>query len=213
MLLSAWIFGGTVLPNTVFGEDLKNLMDSRAMREFEGNVNGTAKGMGVKGNDWTRGMDPNANFTVVWETHDSSRVLLNWLGTKLSYYHSKRDTSGRNRDHVWASTELTNDKRVVVVVTVLVPHPSIRPLVETKVFNLFRKYRPPTLEAISEKTYELKGAKGTLYEAKSGRCSMVIDAAEYSLVNIETEKCKDAAVLVDIAQSLDFERLNRKLSS
>jgi hypothetical protein len=183
------------------------------MQEFDGNIKGTARGMGIKGNDWTRGMDPNANFTAVWETHDSGRVLLNWLGTRLSYYHTKRISSGRNRDHVWARSELTNDKRVVVEITVLVPHPTVRPLVETNVFNIFRKFRPPALEVASEKNYEFKGAKGTLYEATSGRCSIVVDVAEYSLVNIETEKCKDAAVIVDVAQSLDFERLNKKLSS
>lgn len=194
-------------------EDLQNVLDSRAMREFEGNINGTARGMGIKGNDWTRGMDPNANFTALWEAHDGARVLLNWIGTRLSYYKTIGMSSGRNRDHVWARSELTNDKRVVVKITVLVPHPSVRPLVETNVFNIFRKFRPPALEVASEKNYEFKGAKGTLYEATSGRCSIVVDVAEYSLVNIETEKCKDAAVIVDVAQSLDFERLNKKLSS
>jgi hypothetical protein len=66
---------------------------------------------------------------------------------------------------------------------------------------------------VGEKTYELKGAKGVLYESKLGRCTMVVDAAAYSLVNIEVEHCKDSAALVDVAQLLDFERLNRKLNS
>jgi hypothetical protein len=200
-------------PQIVSAENLQNLMDSRTMREFEMNKKGTAKGMGVKGNQWTTGMDPNSNFAMVWETHDSGKVLLNWLGTKLSYYRSERPRSGRNRDHVWAEVNLINEKRIEIVITVLVPHPSTEPLVTTNVFNLFRKYRPPTLEVVAEKTYELKGAKGVLYESKIGRCSMVVDVSEHSLVNIEVEHCKDSSALLDVAQSLDFERLNRKLSS
>jgi hypothetical protein len=194
-------------------ENLQNLMDSKTMRQFEINKKGTAKGMGVSGNKWTSGMDPNSNYAMVWETHDSGSVLLNWLGTRLSYYRTERTRSGRNRDHVWAEISLTNEKKVMIVITVLVPHPSTEPLVATNVFSIFRKYRPPTLEVVGEKTYELKGAKGVLYESKLGRCTMVVDAAAYSLVNIEVEHCKDSAALVDVAQLLDFERLNRKHNS
>lgn len=197
----------------VEAEDLRNLMESHTMQEFHSKRNASATGMGAQGTKWTRGMDLNSNFAMIWETAEGGKVLLNWLDTKLSYYRTEHSRSSRNRDHVWAQTILMNEKKTQIIITVLVPHPTTEPLVTTNVFSPFRKYRPPTLEVLSEKTYDLKGAKGVLYEAKSDRCSMVVDVAEHSLVNIEVEHCKDSIALVDVAQRLNFERLNRKLSS
>jgi hypothetical protein len=127
--------------------------------------------------------------------------------------HYKRPRSTRSRDLVSAEVELSTSQRDLSFLTIMVPHPSISPLVEGNILEEFRRLRPPLLEVVSEKPITLGAAQGTLYEHKDGGGSLVIPISQNGLINIKTADFKRSQSLIDIAKGLDIERLNRKLDS
>ncbi len=127
--------------------------------------------------------------------------------------HFKRPRSTRSRDFVSAGVELSTSQRDISHLRIMVPHPSISPLVEANVLEEFRRLHPPMLEIESEKTVPLTTGNGTLYEHKNGGGSLVIPISQNGLINITIADFKKSQMLIDIAKGLDIERLNRKLDS
>ena len=194
---------------------LENLIESRAMRDFK---NGEAQNLknappGHRQNPYLKGIDPTSNFATLWRTQNSAIELLNWAGTKLPHYRTHRPRSVRKDELVLAEIELLNNKKAMALVTIVVPHPSMAPLVEANVLPELRVYKPPVLKVVSEKTIAVTEAKGTLYETEKGSCVIVVPLEQLSLMNISMVDCKNTDMLIDIAKSLDIPRLNRKLSS
>jgi hypothetical protein len=196
-------------------ETLENIIESKAMQDFKqsGTVNLRRDKKAAALNQWLRGIDPNSNFSTIWTSSNAPQALLNWAGAKLPYMHYKRPRSARSRDFVSAEVDLSTSQREVSHLVIMVPHPSISPLVEANVLEEFRRLRPPMLEVVSEKPIPLTGAQGTLYEHKEGGGSLVIPISQNGLINITITDFKKSQMLIDIAKGLDIERLNRKLDS
>jgi hypothetical protein len=112
-----------------------------------------------------------------------------------------------------AEVELSNFDRVICRLAIMVPHPSIAPLVEANVLEEFRKLQPPMLAVVGEKPVPLATEKGMLYEHKKGDASLLIPISQQGFIRITTNDYKNAQLLIDIAKGLDIERLNRKLDS
>lgn len=202
-------------PLTGYAETLENLMGSKAMQDFrisKSNQQGEKK-KGPPKNQWLRGIDPSTNFASVWASSNAPQLLLNWAGAKLPYFTYRRPRSDRSNDLVVAEVELSNFDRIVCKLAIMVPHPSIAPLVEANVLEEFRKLRPPMLEVVGEKPIPLPTGKGMLYEHKKGEASLLIPISQQGLIRITTLDYKNAQLLIDIAQGLDIDRLNRKLDS
>ena len=204
-----------VAPLNGEAETLENLMDSKAMQDFRISKSNQQEGKkkGPPQNPWLMGIDPTSNFAAVWTSSNAPQLLLNWAGAKLPYFTFRRPRSDRSKDLVVAEVELSNFDRVTCKLAVMVPHPSIAPLVEANVLEEFRKLRPPALEVIGEKPVPLTHGQGTLYEHKKGEASLVIPIAQHGIVRITTLDYKNAQILIDIAKGLDIDRLNRKLDS
>lgn len=195
-------------------ETLEGLNQSSVMEDFDRTQRNLQRKVANKTrNDWVRGMDPNTDYASLWRTAHSPLQLLDWAGAKLPYYKPGRINSIRKPDHISALMPLSNNKRVEVEVLIIVPHPNTWPLVDTNVLPLLRQYAPPVLEIESEKDIKLKGATGKYYEAKNGSCSVVVKLSQRSLLKVSTKECKDSSTLLDVAQQLDIDRLNRKLDS
>jgi len=214
-LLLAAITWGTSASTHCHAETLENVIESKAMQEFKqsGNVNMNRDKRAVQMNQWLRGVDPNSNFAAIWTSSNAPQLLLNWAGAKLPYMHYKRARSSRSRDLVLAEVELSTSQREVSHLSIMIPHPSIAPLVEGNVLEEFRRLRPPILEVISEKPIPLSTSQGTLYERKDGGGSLVIPISQNGLINITISDFKKSQMLIDIAKGLDIDRLNRKLDS
>jgi hypothetical protein len=125
----------------------------------------------------------------------------------------KRARSSRSHDVVLAEVELSTSPQDTARLYIMIPHPSISPLVEANVFEEFRRLRPPMLETVSEKPIPLTVGQGTLYELKKGGGSLLIPISQHGIINITTRDFKQSQILIDIAKGLDIERLNRKLDS
>lgn len=206
----------TSVQHIAVGETLDNLIDSKAMQDFK--VSKTVKSRSSKVRDpveaqWLRGVDPNTNFGSLWVSGNAGQLLLNWAGAKLPFVQYRRAHGARTRDFVTGEVELTNFDRINARLTIMVPHPSIAPLVEGNVLEEFRRLKPPSLEVVGEKSIPLTIGKGMLYEHKRGAASLVIPIAQNGIINLFTLHYKDAQALIDIAKALDIDRLNRKLDS
>ncbi len=205
----------TWLASTVSdAETLEGVIDSKAMQEFT--LSGTKinrKGKDPNRDSWLRGIDPGSTFASIWSSSDSPQLLLNWAGAKLPYVHFKRPHGSRSRDFVSAEVELSTSQRETARLSIIVPHPSIAPLVEGNVLEEFRRLRPPLLSVLSEKPIPLEGVEGKLYEHSKGGGSLVIPIARNGLINLTIRDFKQSQFLIDIAKGLDLERLNRKLDS
>ena len=214
--IALFIASVTCTPVTVQGETLDNLMDSKTMQDFK--VSKTVQRRNSKKRDpvesnWLRGVDPNTNFGSLWVSKNTGQTLLNWAGAKLPFVQYKRAHGSRTKDFVTGEVELTNFNRVNTRLTIMVPHPSIAPLVEAKVLEEFRRLKPPALEVVGEKSIPLSVGQGMLYEHKKGSASLVIPIAQNGQINLFTIHYKNAQALIDIAKALDIDRLNRKLDS
>ena len=214
-LLFLFIAGWTFSPNSLcHGETLDNLVDSKAMQEFK--LSKTKKEKGKKSppiNQWLRGIDPTTNFASLWTSSNAPHLLLNWAGAKLPYMHYKRPRSSRSQDFVSAEVELMNADRDRARLAIIIPHPSIAPLVAANVLEEFRRLRPPMLKVVGEKPVPLSGGEGTLYELQKGGASLVIPISQNGVINITILNYKRSQILIDIAKGLDIERLNKKLDS
>ena len=198
------------------GETLENLQGSKAMQDFK--VSEIVQGRSSKRRtpveaQWLRGIDPGSNLGSIWGSGNSPQTLLNWAGSKLPFIQYRRPHGARSKDFVTAEVELTDSDRINSRLTIMVPHPSIAPLVEANVLEEFRKLRPPALEVVGEKKIPLTVGEGTLYEHKKGSASLLIPIAQNGIINLSTLHYKDAQSLIEIAKGLDIERLNRKLDS
>jgi len=196
-------------------ETLENLLESKTMQEFK--LSKMERKNDKKKNAfetvWLRGIDPKSNFAAVWASSNAPSVMLNWLGAKLPYFTYRRQNAMRSSNLVRAGVELSNFDKVVCKLMIMVPHPSITPLVESNVLEEFRKLRPPALEVVGEKPVPLSGAQGMLYEHKLGGASLVVSIAQHGVITLSTNEYKNSQVLIDVAKALDIERLNRKLDS
>ncbi|MEY4667483.1 MAG: hypothetical protein RL518_182 [Pseudomonadota bacterium] len=198
-----------------FAETLENIIESKAMQDFKisGTVNQNRNKASANVNQWLRGIETGTNFASLWTSSNAPHLLLNWSGAKLPYMHYKRPRSARSRDLISAEVELSTSQRDIARLSIMVPHPSIAPLVEANVFEEFRRLRPPMLETVSEKPIPLTVGQGTLYEHKKGGGSLLIPIAQNGVINITIADFKRSQLLIDIAKGLDIERLNRKLDS
>jgi hypothetical protein len=211
LVIAGWL---VLSASLCHGETLDNLVDSKAMQDFK--ISKTVKQKGKKSppiNQWLRGIDPTSNFASLWTSSNAPHLLLNWAGAKLPYMHYKRPRSSRSQDFVTAEVELINGDRDTARLIIMIPHPSIAPLVEANVLEEFRRLRPPMLKIVGEKPIPLAVGEGTLYELEKGGASLVIPIAQHGVINISIFNYKRSQILIDIAKALDIERLNKKLDS
>jgi hypothetical protein len=205
-----------VTPSTPgHAETLENIMGSKAMQDFKlsGATNQNKDKTTAHLGPWLRGIEPESNFGSLWTTGNSPNLLLSWAGAKLPYMRYKRARSSRSHDVVLAEVELSTSPQDIARLSIMIPHPSISPLVEANVYEEFRRLRPPMLEAVSEKPIPLTVGQGTLYELKKGGGSLLIPISQHGIINITIKDFKQSQILIDIAKGLDIERLNRKLDS
>jgi hypothetical protein len=190
-------------------------MGSKAMQDFKlsGAANQNKDKATAHLGPWLRGIEPKSNFGSLWTSGNSPSLLLSWAGAKLPYMRYKRARSSRSHDVVLAEVELSTSPQDTARLYIMIPHPSISPLVEANVFEEFRRLRPPMLETVSEKPIPLTVGQGTLYELKKGGGSLLIPISQHGIINITTRDFKQSQILIDIAKGLDIERLNRKLDS
>lgn len=159
------------------------------------------------------GIDPNSEFARIWESGKGPELLLTWLGVNLPNYDLSGTDTRRSREHVYAKTLLKNRDGQRVLLEVLVPHPTYHTMVHFKTLKAFNEYEPPTLETVAQEQLNFKQVSGMYYRSSRGQCSILIKVERLGIVNLSVKQCEYSNVMTDVINSLDFERLNKKLNS
>jgi hypothetical protein len=197
-------------------ETLRDVLSSNELRRLTDQTDAAHRRQGGgSSNDqsFLIGIDPNSEFARVWQTAKGPELLLNWLGVNLpSYALSGADTQ-RSREHVYAKTTLKNRDKQRVLLEVLVPHPTYHTMVHFKTLKAFNAYEPPTLETVAEEQLNFKQVTGMYYRSSRGQCSILIKIERLGIVNLSVQQCENSHIMTDIINLLDFERLNKKLTS
>jgi hypothetical protein len=211
LLLAGWL-GATFLSDIAAAETLREV---RASKEMQQVVKDTNKGRTSKKRDdyWLSGMEQGSNFASIWMTGKSPELLLSWLSVNIPKYSTGTSLARRAKEFAIAQTTISNTSHARVALTVLVPHPTYRTMVEYKTLTEFTKYEPPALAAAYQEEIPLNGTTGMLYQTAKNQCSVLVKVAQLGLVNLEVRNCRDKGLLVAVAKALDFPRLNRKLNS
>jgi hypothetical protein len=196
----------------VAAETLRDVNSSQEMQKVIKDTR-KARARNNKEDYWLTGMEEGSNFASLWLTKKSPELLLSWLSVNIPKHSTGKHVARRGKEFAIAQTAISNTSHAHVEITILVPHPTYRTMVEFKSLTEFTKYEPPALPVAYQEEIPLVGAVGTLYQTSRNRCSMLIKVAQLGLVNLAIRDCRDKALLLGVAKSLDFPRLDRKLNS
>jgi hypothetical protein len=197
-------------------ESLREILSSDEMRRLheQTEIMYQKQGRGsTGGQNFMIGIDPNSEFARIWRDNRGPELLLNWLGINLPNYTVKVTGSHRARELVQAGATLSTRSRERVNLEVLIPHPTFHTMVHFKTLRDFNVYEPPTLEIVAEEELSFKQVKGMYYRTPRGQCSILIKVERLGIVNLSVQQCEYSNIMTDIINTLDFERLNKKLTS
>jgi hypothetical protein len=197
-------------------DTLRDVLSSQELRRLADQTDALHRRNGRGSRDeqsFLVGIDPNSEFARIWQTGKGPELLLTWLGVNLPNYTLLGTDARRSREHVYAKTLLKNRDGQRVLLEVLVPHPTYHTMVHFKTLRAFNQYEPPTLEAVAEEQLNFNQVTGMYYRSTSGQCSILIKVERLGIVNLSVQQCEYSNIMTNIINSLDFERLNKKLKS
>lgn len=199
-------------PRLTSADTLKEVQQSAAMRAV---LKSTRKDKAAKDGEthFLTGMDKGSNFASIWQSNKSPALLLGWISANIPKYSTGVSYSRRSEEFVEARVAISNTTKSSVVLTIMVPHPTYRPMVEHRTMAEFNRYEPPALPVAYEETLPLGEVEGKLYQTTRNECSILVKTAQMSIVNLSVRDCRDKHLLVSVAKALDFPRLNKKLNS
>jgi hypothetical protein len=217
-LVGALIVGAACsLPNAS-AETLADVKSSQAMEEVRRDTEKARAKLsqrqgGVLQNPFSAGMDPHANFTQLWETSRGPEQLLSWIGINIPGFNVRLMDTTRSFKDVFAYVRLTDSSGRQVNVQIRVPHPNYYLMVEHKSMPTFTQYEPPKLKTVAEEEMEFSGLRAMYYRSEHARCSIVIKVEKLGIVNLSVNRCENSNIMMQVANALDFKRLNSKLTS
>lgn len=144
---------------------------------------------------------------------NGAKFLLKWLGTSAKYRSSTTNYQSE-KSHVGASRLflfLGNEQKIKL--SVLVPRPSSIEAHKLGLHKEFRELEPPDLKVEHKESLKFGEIPGTLYYHRKGSCSLLLKFSKGAIVNAFTETCANREHLIGLMQSLDTERLEKKLNS
>lgn len=159
------------------------------------------------------GMDPRANFTQLWDTSRGPELLLSWIGANIPGFKMRIMDTTRSFQDIYAYARLTDSSRRQINLQIRVPHPNYELMVRHSTMPQFTQYEPPKLKTVAEEEVEFNGVPGMYYRSDRARCSIVFKIERMGIVNLWVDRCENSSVMMEVAKSLDFKRLNAKLSS
>ena len=164
-------------------------------------------------NPLTNDMDPRAEYTKLWQTSRGPNLLFSWIGANLPKYRLVVLSTDRSPEDILARARIFDRSKQYVSMEIRVPHPNFYLMVESKTLSQFKQYEPPTLQVIAQEELEINGIPAMYYRTDKARCSLLLKLERFTIVNLSVERCQNSGILMDVAKSLDFQRLNTKLNS
>ena len=161
----------------------------------------------------TERIQKNSNFSLIWDKQSAPELLLGWLGATTLEYRPYRLGASVSREYAEAHVEFEPQPKVRIRLDVQIPHPLYASLVDLGAFEVFNRFIPPYLAVQVDQVLPFEGIEAHYYRTTMSECSLHFKVAKNGIVNLSTPKCSDAPVMLKIARSLSFVRLNQKLSS
>ena len=161
--------------------------------------------------DQHRWINPKSTFGKLFTKNKQALSMINWLASETGDYKIRKAVGLKGKEYAYAEARLKKKERPLVFLHVLVPHPKY---VEMMLFNLlpdFNELTPPKARLALEQPVEINGHKAVLYKMKNGHCSLVIESARYSRIQLAQKECPRLNDLMDVAKLLDLVRFKRKL--
>lgn len=159
------------------------------------------------------GIDPNTEYARLWLSTKGPELLLTWIGATIPGYKILPGIPIRHPEQIAMSATLSTRDRVRVYLDVLIPHPTYHMMVKYKTMRKFNEFEPPTLEVVASEELTINGRAAMYYRTPKGACSLLFKIAQLGIVNLRVAQCENSAVMTDIAEKLDFARLDGKLDS
>ncbi len=200
-------------------ETLQDVYSSSAMQDVRRQTERSRgrRSSGKMGDDqspFTIGMDPqHKNFRELWLSGRGPNLLFDWIGAYLPNYKLQVVDVTRGYEEIHAVSRLTAGNRKRVTLEIRLPHPNYELMVRHRTMRQFNQYEPPALKVVAEEELELGGVPAMYYRTEKGKCSLLFKVARDGIVNLSVDRCDNSEMMMDIAKSLDFKRLNAKLLS
>jgi hypothetical protein len=214
-LAAAWVVTSLAPASLSYADTLKDVLGSRTLKTVERATERSRKhrdGNGRLELSWYNGMDPQSNFALIW-TGNGANLLFSWIGANLPQYKLINTHSKRYRELVRAEGIIMDRNRVAVRLEIVIPHPTYRDMVKYKTLKQFNQYEPPILQAVAQEPIEVNKRQAMYYRANKGGCSVLVKIAQLGIVNLSVPRCEQSSVMMQIANDLDYTRLDKKLST
>jgi hypothetical protein len=156
---------------------------------------------------------PRTNYEALWISTRPGSELLQWLGATVSGFKISSRSTNQRKEYAQGFMVFTNREKVSVELTIQVPHPSYLTMAQYGTLADFNRFRPPALDVVADQTVPIQGIEAKYYRARNGSCSLLFPVEKYGIVNLYTNKCSDAPIMMSIAKALNFARVNQKLTS
>lgn len=212
LALAAW-------PLCLRAETLDDVLHSKVLDQVVKQTDRLEKKRSIKRGDMsainplTNDMDPRAEYTKLWQTSRGPNLLFSWIGANLPKYRLVVLSTDRSPEDILARARIFDRSKQYVSMEIRVPHPNFYLMVESKTLSQFKQYEPPTLQVIAQEELEINGIPAMYYRTDKARCSLLLKLERFTIVNLSVERCQNSGILMDVAKSLDFQRLNTKLNS
>ncbi len=204
---------GLVLPilgiKYAFSDTLSDVMNSRA---YHGDTK-SARHSQKKGALNTRWLPPGENFTKLFRDSEGMFLLLDWVGARGVAMLGEPPKAYRTPEYVAAEKKFVSDKVHRIDMRILVPHPKYATTAEIDLIPEFAQLRPPGLKIVYSEEQMIKDTLAVIYEKEDGGCSLVLPIVRQGLISFSVDHCTQKQSMIDLANQLDYSRLNSKLES
>jgi len=201
LLLTALFIGSNSL-----AQDLQDILESKELQRYENNEirHNNRK---YQNDTWlTKG----ENFSDLFLTRDGPKLLHLWLDTPNLKFKLLDKKQARLNEYITQSKIYRGPSKVNIEVRVLVPHPRYEDMAKYKLLDSFADIQPPRLKVEDKENVKINGFDANIYSLKDSGDVIILTLSKSTLVTIHA-KTGGRKDLIDLANLLSFDRLERKL--
>jgi len=194
----------------VLADPLKEVQGSRTFKKVLGRQNIKVTSEKVYTTKW---MNPGTFFGQVFLREEGYRLLFEWLSIPDKIYSPLQTTISKKAEYLGVERVLLDQTSKTITLTILIPHPRSREVVEQRMMHVFTDLIPTEAEIHSQMELELEGGKAKSYELEDGRCKIIYHGVMNSLLEAKVDHCLQRKSLEDFVKSLNLKLFDQRLQS
>ena len=137
--------------------------------------------------------------------------MVEWLCSYIGDYKLKKTVSDKTNVRVMGEGRVLSPKGTQIVIRTYLTHPEYHDLLDVNLIPELKALRPEERELKFTEVITLHNRPAELYQTNKNRCSIIMEGKKRVIIELFTLDCKDLDELVEFAELLDVERLERKL--